>query len=161
MDLYSGSSGFTPKAAWTRPRAPAEANGRKRSSGSGACPCCARMRFTAAARSGAVSASVPSKSKSTARLGITRASQEVVHIAVAPEAVAAGDRVVAHSDELIGAKPGGAAPARKLRRLDEALVVVRAFRQQAEHVLRADHGEKIRLGIAVDGGEKGLPVRAH
>src|SRR5687767_759962 len=134
MDLYSGSSGFTPKAAWTRPRAPAEANGRKRSSGSGACPCCARMRFTAAARSGAVSASVPSKSKSTARLGIARASQEVVHIAVAPQAVAPRDGVVAHPDQLVGPQPCRAAPARKLRRLDEAHVIVRAFRQQAEHV---------------------------
>ena len=47
-----------------------------------------RMRFTAAARSGAVSASVPSKSKRTARLGITRAAQQVVHVAVGAEPIA-------------------------------------------------------------------------
>ena len=69
-------------------RAPARAR-RPRRRGAGARAAAApvpgplSMRFTAAARSGAVSASVPSKSKSTARLGVTRGAQQVVHVAVA------------------------------------------------------------------------------
>src|SRR5881628_3297265 len=150
-----------PKAACTRPRAPAEAKGRSRSIGSGSSPCSTSMRFTAVARSGAVSASVPSKSNSTARLGIARAAQEVVHVAVAPQAVALRERVVAHADELFRAQAARTAPARELGRLDEAQVVVRALGQKLEHVLRADHREQIRLRIAVDGGEEHLPARAH
>src|SRR5438132_329178 len=50
------------------------------------------MAFTAAAKSGAVSAKVPSKSNSTARL-VTHAAQEIVDVAVALEQVHAGDDV--------------------------------------------------------------------
>src|ERR671914_379411 len=53
-----------------------------------------KPRLTAAARSAAVSASVPSKSKSTAQLGIARAAHQVVHVAVGAQAVAPGERVV-------------------------------------------------------------------
>src|SRR5512145_3159171 len=103
-----------PKAACTRPRAPAEAKGRSRSIGKAAWPCSTRMRFTAAARSGAVSASVPSKSNSTAWLGIAGAAQEVVDVAVRAELVAPRERVVRHADELLGREAGRAAPAREL-----------------------------------------------
>src|SRR5688572_14978561 len=118
------------------------------------------MRLTAAARSGAVSASVPSKSNSTA-LVIAKAAQEVVHVAVAPQRVSLRYRVVCHADELVGSQPGVAAPARKLRRLDEALVVVGAFRQEAKDVLRPDDGEQVGLRISVDGREEQLPAGAH
>src|SRR5262249_24802027 len=112
------------------------------------------MRFTAAARSGAVSASVPSKSNSTARLVIAPAAEQVVDVAVAPEAVALREGVVGHADELLGGEPARAAPARQFRGLDEAQVIVRAFRKKLEDVLGADHSEKVGLWIAVDGGEK-------
>src|SRR3954452_19319807 len=81
------------------PRAPMDAWGRPSSGASAARPRLVRMAFTAAARSGAVSANVPSKSKSTARL-VTHAAQEVVDVAVAPEAVFARERVVGHADQL-------------------------------------------------------------
>src|SRR5687767_2422966 len=150
-----------PKAACTRPRAPAEANGRRRSIGSGSWPCSVSMRFTAAARSGAVSASVPSKSNRTARLDIAAAAQKIVDVAVAPEPIALADRVVGHADELLGPQPAGAGVARELGGLDEAQIVVRAPGQKLQHVLGADDREEVGLGIAVDGGKEYLPARAH
>src|SRR6185295_19100509 len=99
------------------------------------------MRFTAAARSGAVSASVPSRSNSTA--SVTHATQQIVHIAARLEPVDARNRVVRHPDQLLRAQAARAAPARELGRLDEARVVVRAFGQQLEHVLRAYYGEQV------------------
>src|SRR5689334_7396464 len=101
------------------------------------------MAFTAAARSGAVSANVPSKSNSTARVLLTHAAREIVDVAVAPEAVLARERVVGHADELGGAKARVARVARELRGLDEAQVVVRAARQEPQDVLGADHGEEV------------------
>src|SRR5688500_5591175 len=118
------------------------------------------MRFTAAARSGAVSASVPSRSNSTARLAIARAGEEVIHVAVATEAVALRDRVVAHADELVGGKAARAAPASELRGLNEALIVVRDFRQELQDVFGADHREEIALRVAVDRGEEHLAARS-
>src|SRR2546430_3647349 len=108
------------------------------------------MVFTAEARSGAVSANVPSKSNSTARVLVTHAAQEIVDVAVAPQPVLARERVVGHADELRAAQPGVASEARELRGLDEAQVVVRAARQQAQDVLRADDRKQIGLGVAVD-----------
>src|SRR5438309_2131589 len=117
------------------------------------------MALTAAARSGAVSANVPSKSNSAALL-VTHAAQQIVHVAVGLEAVALGKRVVSHTDQLRDAQAAVAREARELGRLDEALVVVGAARQEAQDVLRADHREEIRLRIAVDGGEKYLTAGA-
>src|SRR3954470_13607345 len=112
------------------PRAPIEAYGRTAAAESEAMPRSVRMRLTAAARSGAVSASVPSKSNSTARL-VTNAAQEVVHVAIAPETVLPGKRVVGHADQLGRAQAGFAAPRGQLRGPDQALVVVRTAGQQA------------------------------
>src|SRR5215212_9945440 len=104
------------------------------------------MRFSAAARSGALSASVPSKSNSTALL-TTHATQEVIDVAVRFQLVALGERVVSHADQLLDAQPRRSRPARQLRGLDEALVVMRAARQQAQEILGADHGEEVGLRI--------------
>src|SRR5258705_2651979 len=142
-----------PKLAASMPRAPAEAKGRRRSTGIGWRPCSMRSRLTAAARSGAVSANVPSRSNKTARpvlLRLTNASQQIVDVAIWAEAVALSDRVVGHADQLVGPQPARAAIARELGGLDEALVVVRALRQEAKQVLGADHGEEIGLRIAVE-----------
>src|SRR5438067_2431947 len=84
------------------------------------------MVFTAEARSGALSANVPSKSNSTARVLVTHAAQEIVDVAVAPEPILARERVVGHADELGAAQPGVSSEARELSGLDEAQVVVRA-----------------------------------
>src|SRR5688572_5776632 len=119
------------------------------------------MRFTAAARSGAVSASVPSKSKSTAPLFIAGAAHEIVHVAVDAEAVASRDGVVRHADQLFGAQSRRPRPARKLRGLDEALVVVRPFGKETEQVFGAHDSEEIGLRIAVDGGKEDPPARPH
>src|SRR5438552_10539943 len=97
-------------------------------------PRCRRMALTAAARSGAVSAKVPSKSNSAARAGrllVTHAAQKVIDVAIAPEPIALGQRVVGHADELGRAQARGTGKARELRGLDEAQVIVRAARQQA------------------------------
>src|SRR6267143_7291732 len=119
------------------------------------------MALTAAARSGAVSANVPSKSNSTARVLVTHAAREIVDVAVAPEAIFSPERVISHADELGGAKPRLAREARELRGLDEAQVIVRAARQEPQDVLRADDGEEIGLRVAVDGGEEHLAAGAH
>src|SRR5438105_6312360 len=153
-----------PKPMRSRPRAPIEAYGRTAAGAKGSMPRCRRMALTAAARSGAVSASVPSKSNSAARAGrllVTHAAQEIVDVAIALEPVAAAERVVGHADELGAAQARVARPARKLRGLDEAQVVVRAARQQAQEVFGADYREKIALRIAVDGREEHVPARPH
>src|ERR1700694_3119996 len=92
-------------------------------------PRSSRRRLIAAARSGAVSARVPSKSNSTARLGVTEAAQQIVGVALLSQPILPGDGVVGHADQLVGAQAAVAAPARELRRLHEAQVVVSAFRQ--------------------------------
>src|SRR5690349_7331576 len=111
------------------------------------------MAFTAAARSGAVSANEPSKSNSTARVLVTHAAREIVDVAVASEAVLARERVVGHADQLRRAQSRLARVARELRGLDEAQVIVRAARQEPQDVLRADDGEEIGLRVAIDGRE--------
>src|SRR5437879_1421555 len=103
-----------------------------------------RMRLMAAARSGAVSAKVPSRSSTAAlagRLLVTPAAQKVIDVAIAPEPIALGQWVVGHADELGRAQARGTGKARELRGLDEAQVIVRAARQQAQQVLGADHRE--------------------
>src|SRR5690348_5143400 len=114
-----------PKPMRSRPRAPIEAYGRTSAGASGARPRFSRMLFSAAARSGAVSASVPSKSKRTARK-LEHAAHQVVHIGIRPEAVLPRERVVGHAQHLFRTQPGLAREARQLRGLDEAQVVVRA-----------------------------------
>src|SRR5258708_9150294 len=102
---------------------------------------CTRMALTAAARSGAVSANVPSKSNSAARAGrllLTHAAQEIVDVAVALEAVAAAERGVGHAHPLRAAPAPPAAPTRGLPRLDEAQVGMPAPRQQAHQALGPD-----------------------
>src|SRR5205814_9189194 len=101
------------------------------------------MAFTAAARSGAVSANVPSKSNSAARL-VTHAAQKIVDVAVAPEPVLACKRVVSHADQIERSQHRLAREARELGRLDEAQIVVSAARQQAQHIFGADGREEVR-----------------
>src|SRR3954465_4593945 len=96
---------------------------------SGARPRSMRMALTAAARSGAVSAKVPSKSNSAALL-VTRAAQEIVDVAVRFQPIALAERVVGHADQLRGAQARIACEARELGGLDEALVVMRSLWQQ-------------------------------
>src|SRR3954470_8452401 len=117
------------------------------------------MALTAAARSGPVSANVPSKSNSTARL-VTPAAQEIVDVAVAPEPVLAGKRVVSHADQLVRSEHRVAREARELGGLDEAQIVVRAAWQQAQHIFGADDREEIRLRVAVDRRKENLAARA-
>src|SRR5689334_6361084 len=100
------------------------------------------MVLTAAARSGAVSANVPSKSNNAALL-VTHAAEEVVHVAVRFQFVALGERVVGHADQLRHPQARVASEARELGGLDESLVIVRSLRQQAQDVLRAYHCEEI------------------
>src|SRR5688572_32618852 len=98
------------------PRAPIEAKACTSSACSAVKPRAMRSRFSAATRSGALSASVPSKSKRTARLGVTHAAQEIDDVAVAAQAIALRERVVGHADELVGAQLRGARRARQLGR---------------------------------------------
>src|SRR5262245_13410042 len=134
-----------PMPAPSRPRAPAEACGRSCSIGTGARPRSARTQLSARDRSAAVSARVPSKSKSTAvapwnaASAIFRAAEQVVHVAIIAETVFPRERVVGHALQLQRPQARVAAPARELRRTDEALVVVRALRQHAEQILGAHH----------------------
>src|SRR5712671_3636335 len=134
----------------------------------GARPCRPRRWLTAAPRSGAVSASVPSKSNRTARRAaprslslLTNASQQVVDVAVRPERITLRDRVVGHADQLVGPQPGGAPPARELGGLDEAHEVVGPLRQETEDVFRADDREEIGLRIAIERREENLAAGAR
>src|ERR1700676_3634969 len=123
------------------PRLPSDACGRSVESGSGGSLRSARTRLSAAARSAAVSASVPSRSNSTARTGKARGrfgarslevaakGRKVVDRGVGFEPVAAGERVIGHALEVIGVKAGLARKRRELRGLDESGVVVRAAGQ--------------------------------
>src|SRR5258706_11695609 len=141
------------------PRAPFETWGRTTSRATGTRPRRLRISFTVRAMSGAVSASVPSRSKSTA--STTARAQQVVHVHVAPQRVDLRERVVRHAGEIEDRKARVAAGARELRGANETRVLVRSLRQQSQHVLGADDGERERLRIAVDGGEEDEPARFH
>src|SRR5258707_10894799 len=100
------------------PRAPIDAYGLTASTPRGAMPFCERRWLSAAPRSAAESASVPSKSNRTARrtaaacpLPFTNASKEVVDVAVRAEPVLPRERVVVHAEHLVGAQAARAAPA--------------------------------------------------
>src|SRR4051812_765905 len=101
------------KAAQIMPRAPFETCGRTTSSATGARLRFLRMMFTVRAMSGAVSASVPSRSKSTA--STTPRPQQVVHIHIAAERIDLRERVVAHAGEVEYLQSRIAAGARQLR----------------------------------------------
>src|SRR5574341_1122794 len=81
----------------------------------------------------------------------------LVDVAIRVQAVAPRERVVDHASELERAQAGVPAPARELRRADEARVVVRAPRQQVQQVLGPDHGDQVGVRIAVDGREERAP----
>src|SRR3954465_10471388 len=133
-----------PKPIRKRPRAPIDEYGRTVAAGRGSRPRFVRIALSAAARSGAVSAKVPSKSNSAALL-VTQAAQEIVDVAVRFQPIALAERVVGHADQLRGAQARIAREARELGGLDEALVVVRSLGQQPQDVFGADYGEEIRL----------------
>src|SRR5690242_13059134 len=140
-------------AEQTMPRAPLETCGRTLSDGTGARPRRSRIRFTVRAMSGAVSARVPARSKSTASMApsVTARAQQVVHVHVAPQRIGLREGIVGHAREVGDLETRRAAEARELGGPDELAVLVRAARQQAQDVLGADDGEQERLGIAVDG----------
>src|SRR6185436_1062749 len=150
-----------PSPASSRPRAPEEAYGRRFSSGMSARPRATRRQLSARDRSAAVSASVPSKSKSTALVVIPDAAERIVDAAVFAQAVLVRHRVVGHALEFDRLQPRIAAPARQFRRLDEARIVVRPLGKHLQQVLRADHREQVGLRIAVDGGEKNMAAGFH
>src|SRR5687767_4012243 len=132
------------------PRAPVDVTGRVSSTDTGGRPRAARMALTARARSGAVSAKVPSRSKRTASI------------------ISAREGVVAHAGHAGHGQRGLAAHCADLGGLEELRVIVRAARQEPENVLCADNREKIRLRIAVDRREKNpaagsyeIAARAH
>src|SRR5258706_1497881 len=141
------------------PRAPFETWGRTRSRATGARPRRLRIAFTVRAMSGAVSASVPSRSKSTA--STTARAQQVVHVHVATQRVHLRERVVGHARAIEDRKVLVAAVARELGGADEPRVLVRSLRQQSQHVLGAHDRERERLRIAVDGGEEDEPAWFH
>ena len=90
-----------PKPAPSRPRAPSEVTGRVSASGTGGRPRAVRMRLTAWPRSGAVSAKVPSRSNSTARIiGLSApACKDVIDAGIRFERVGPGERVVGHAGD--------------------------------------------------------------
>src|SRR6185436_10486908 len=155
----SGWSVVMSNAASSMPRAPFDTCGRTTSAATGARLRRVRISVTVRAMSGAVSASVPSRSKSTA--STTARSQQVVHVDVASQRIDFGDRVVRHAREVEYLEPGLAAGARQLRGPDEARVLVGALRQEVKDVLGAHDGEQERLGIAIDGGEEDEPAGLH
>src|SRR6185295_9247821 len=105
---------------------------------------------------GAVSASVPSRSKSTAAMAssaMARAHQ-IVHVHIPAQRIDLGDRIVGHAREVGDLEAGGAAVARQLRGPYEARVLMGALGEQAQDVFGADDREEEGLGIAVDGGKE-------
>src|SRR4051812_40514301 len=92
------------------PRAPRETNGRTVSMGTGSSLRARRIMFTVRAMSGAVSASVPSRSKRTAESrSPTARPHDVVHVHVAAQRIHAGKRLVRHAGEVGDFEAGSAA----------------------------------------------------
>src|SRR5450755_922146 len=121
-----------PKAAPIMPRAPCDACGRRTSSDTGGSERSVRIRLIAAARSPAVSASVPSRSNSTARtssrtgiapLVATAKAHDVVDRGVGFEAIDFGEGVVRHADQRVGLEPRAARERGDFRGLEKARVV--------------------------------------
>src|SRR5262249_14233319 len=142
------------------------------SRGSGASPRSARTRLTAAARSPAVSASVPSRSNRTARthsgaivvasgviLVATTKRGDVVDRRIPTERVASRERVIGHADYRVDFEFRLAGMSCKLRRLQEPRVVVCSTGQQPQCVLCAKNRQEIGFGVAVDGRENQQPTR--
>src|SRR5690606_33909775 len=119
------------------PRAPDEVCERSSESGSSGRSCSARSRLVARARSGAVSASVPSRSRRTASIIAANCVNEVIDVGVAAERIVFGERVVVHAGEFSDVQAGFAAGAGQLGGFDELGVVVRTFGQQFEYVFCA------------------------
>src|SRR5690348_8294351 len=124
----SGCSTVMSNAERIMPRAPLETCGRTSESATGARPRRLRISFTVCAMSGAVSASVPSRSKSTAS-NMPR-SQQVIHVHVAAQRIDLRERVVRHAREVEHFQSRITACARELGGADEAGVLVRALGQQ-------------------------------
>src|SRR5258706_8483965 len=150
-----------PNARPISPRAPWLASGRSCASDSAASPRSTRWRLTAAARSGAVSTSVPSRSNSTRRtprafMSSLRppAREHVVDVGVAAEREAAREWLIGHAFDFDHVELGRARCACEFARADEARVFVRAFRQELQDVFGADDGEQEGFEIAVDGREE-------
>ena len=80
--------------------------------------------------------------------------EHVVDAGVAAQPVAPRHRVVLHAAGMAQVEAGGAAVRGQFARPDQLLVLVRAARQHAEHVLGADDREQEGLQVAVDGREE-------
>src|SRR5262245_43229238 len=147
---------------WRSPRAPEDAYGRRSSVGTAGNPRARRMRLSASAKSPAESASVPSRSNSTADTGSGRAvtssirfaeGRDVIDGGIRRERVHAGQRLVGHAGHRQEIETARARVTRELRRTNELRPVVRAPRQQTQDILRAEDGERVRLRIAIERGE--------
>ena len=91
--------------------------------------------------------------------GCLNGVQEIVDVGIVPEAVALAERVVCHSNQLVGFQQGAFRPTRKVGRFDEFRIIMRAFGQHFEHIVGTNHGKQVSLGIAVDRGEKDMTAR--
>src|ERR1700688_1581423 len=134
-----------PKLRSIRPRAPWLTQGRSSCSGRAGRPRSSRQALMALTRSGAVSASVPSRSNSTSSvtrdmLGGTPAGKQVIDAGVAAQGKAARPGVVLHAAYAADLEAAGAHAARQFARTQKARVVVGAARQQAQQILGADDG---------------------
>src|SRR5258706_11644884 len=118
------------------PRAPLETWARTLSAVTGSRPRRVRIRFTVRAMSGAVSASVPSRSKITA--SITDGSQQVVHVHVAPQRIRLRERIVSHASEADDREPRLAAFLPNLLRAEKTRVFVGGLWNEAQHIHGTD-----------------------
>ena len=87
--------------------------------------------------------------------------QQIVHAHVAHDGAAAREGVVANALDVGNDETGLAAGARQFRRTDELFVVMGAFRQDVQQKLRADDGQRERLGGAIDGGQEDVAAGFH
>src|SRR5256714_95359 len=76
-------------------------------------------------------------------LCVTTKAHDVVDRRVGFEPVGLGKGVVGHADQRVRLEAGAARKGGDFRRLQEPGVVVRAARQEPEHVLRADDRQRV------------------
>src|ERR1700689_870586 len=113
--------------ALSRPRAPEEAWARSWLTGTGGRPRFSRSRFRARARSGAVSATVPSRSNSTAWTSGASAANgmhEIIDAGIVTQTISGGERVVRHAFEFPDFQSRVAAMLGELGRFDEFRIIV-------------------------------------
>src|SRR5260221_12809269 len=153
-----------PKPAPIMPRAPCETKSLSSAMGKAGRLRVARMVLRARAISGAVSANVPSRSNSTARvrpaegraiaLARLAAGDDIVHRHIVVQRVMLAEGVVTHAGKFADREPRIACHRGQFGRSDETAIFVGAPGQQVQHIFRADNGEQEGLGVAVERGKK-------